>query len=84
MKWHNNPYGTLPNCKIIIFFLFLNTYDQCSQLNVKLAMNRLKLQRTKLIEIGHRQRKEIADLLLEYKERVARAKVNPTIFFLID
>ena len=51
-----------------------------SSIQLKLAINRLRLHRTKKLEEGNRHKKEIAELLKTDKEQLARVKVGHPLF----
>jgi len=55
-------------------------FPQKCSIQLKLGINRLRLHRTKKLEEGNRQKKEIAELLQAEKEQLARVKVTTVIF----
>ncbi len=53
----------------------------CSGIQLKLASNRAQIQRTRKMEEGLRQKKEIAELLKTEKEALARVKAFVDFLF---
>ncbi|ELR19589.1 uncharacterized protein ACA1_197490 [Acanthamoeba castellanii str. Neff] len=55
-------------------------FPQKCSIQLKLAINRMRLHRTKKLEEGNRHKKQIADLLATDKEQLARVKTVSVIF----